>query len=273
MKIFKNLQMEVHSGLEGQLESLRRHGFAYLPGVINSEEIEAIKECMKTLEPIKESNDFWGDPGDRIGMGVRSLHVKNAFNRNFVFWRLMDKPGVIELAEAALGDDCHLVGMSAWRSGPGRPDQSLHSDWVPVPLPSNIASNPEVELPIFIATAHFYLEDITEDLGPTKFIPGSHRAGRPPEDGEIDWNGVEQENVIVNAGDVVMFRSEIWHRGSANSSDISRHLVQVHYGSRWMAPRMPPYLNQLQFDKDLVAQATQRQLRLLGDHPIAGLYT
>ena len=273
MTTYKTLPMSAHPDLEGQLDSLRRHGFAYLPGVIDAGEVAEIKGRMETLDPIETSNDYWGDPGDRDSMGERSIHVKNAFNRDLVFWRLMDKPGVIELAEATLGDDCHLVGMSAWRSGPGRPDQFLHSDWVPVPLPPDVATDPRVELPIFIATAHFYLNDITEEMGPTKFIPGSHRAGRPPEDGETDWNRVGQENVIVKAGDVVMFRSEIWHRGSANTSDESRHLVQVHYGSRWISPRMPPYLNKLQFDEALVAQATPRQRRLLGDHPIGGLYT
>jgi hypothetical protein len=36
---------------------------------------------------------------------------------------------------------------------------------------------------------------------------------------------------------------------------------------------MPPYLNRFEFDEALLAQATPRQLRLLGDHDIRGSYT
>ena len=33
----------------------------------------------------------------------------------------------------------------------------------------------------------------------------------------------------ASAGDVVLFRSEVWHRGSANTSNEVRYLMQVHY--------------------------------------------
>jgi ectoine hydroxylase-related dioxygenase (phytanoyl-CoA dioxygenase family) len=163
--------------------------------------------------------------------------------------------------------------MSAWKSGPGRPDQKLHVDYRPIDLPEDVANDPRVDLPIFIATAHLYLNDITEDLGPTMMIPGSHRAGRKPREDETDWKDIQQQSVRVNAGDVVMFRSEIWHRGSANTSAETRYLIQVHYANRWISSRMPPYLNKFQFDPTLLAMATPRQRRLLGDHVIAGAYT
>ena len=71
----------------------------------------------------------------------------------------------------------------------------------------------------------------------------------------------------------MLHRSEMWHRGSANIGSETRYLVQVHYSSRWIAQRMPPYLNQLEFDKELLATATPRQRRLLEDHVIEGSYT
>ena len=271
--MYKHMPMVAHADLEGRVKSLEDNGYVYLPKVIDTDEVAELRDRLDQLEPIPESNDYWGDPGDSDGLGEKSIHVKNAFNRDKAFFRLLDKPGVIEVAEAALGDDCHIIGMSGWKSGPGRPDQSLHSDWVSVPLPADIAADPRVRLPIFISTAHFYLNDTTEELGPTRMIPGSHRAGRPPEPADTAWNGVEQQSVMVDAGDVVMFRSEIWHRGSANTGIETRYLVQVHYSSRWISPRMPPYMNKLKFDEALLAQATSRQLRLLGDHPIRGLYT
>ena len=271
--MYDALPMVAYPDLQGQVDSLQNSSYVYLPGVLDSQEVAEIRSRMDLLDAVPESNDYWGDPGDRDGIGEGSIHVKNAFNRDKALFQLLDRPRVIDLEEAVLGDDCHIIGMSAWKSGPGRRDQNLHSDFAPIRLPEDVAIDPRVKIPIFAATAHYYLNDITEELGPTRMIPGSHRAGRPPEEGETRWNGVEQGSVMVNAGDVVIFRSEIWHRGSANTSGETQYLVQVHYSSRWIAQRMPPYLNRLQFDKDLLAQATPRQLRLLGDHNIKGNYT
>ena len=275
----QKILLEKRQNIRDQLHDLQKSGYAYIPSVLTNSEINQLKEAIDHLDPIPEANDLLRDPGDEHplfddqGVAEDSIHVKNAFNRNPVFFNCLDRPQVIELAEAALGEDCHIVGMSAWRSGPGRPDQHLHVDWIPIPLPADVAADPRVEVPIFIATAHYYLNDITEELGPTKMIPGSHRAGRAPEEHELNWKGVPEQSVIVNAGDVVMFRSDMWHRGSGNNSKESRYLVQVHYSSRWIAQRMPPYLNKFTFDVNLLANATPRQLRLLGDHVVPGNYT
>ena len=65
---------------------------------------------------------------------------------------------------------------------------------------------------------------------------------------------------------MVLFRSEVWHRGSANTSDETRYLLQVHYAMRMITQKYPPYLNKFQFDESILAQATAQQRRLLGDH-------
>ena len=84
------------------------------------------------------------------------------------------------MAENVHGDDCHIIGMTAWMTGPGRPDQTLYRDWLPIRFPEDVAADSRVKLPIFISTVHFYLDDISEELGPTKFVPGSHRYERSP---------------------------------------------------------------------------------------------
>ena len=56
----------------------------------------------------------------------------------------------------------------------------------------------------FLGTVHYYLDDLTLDMGPTALVPGSHRAGRAP-DGETDWNGRPAQSLLVNAGDAMLF--------------------------------------------------------------------
>jgi ectoine hydroxylase-related dioxygenase (phytanoyl-CoA dioxygenase family) len=135
----------------------------------------------------------------------------------------------------------------------------------PLYLPADIRSDPRVKIPIFITTAHYYLNDMYEELGPTKFVPGSHFSGCSP-NGATEWNNRGEESILCNAGDVVLFRSEVWHRGSANTSDEVRYLMQVHYAQRMITQKYPPYLNKFQFEASILAQATSRQRRLMGDH-------
>ena len=71
---------------------------------------------------------------------------------------------------------------------------------------------------------------------------------------------------MCKAGDVVIFGCEVWHKGTANSSDQTRYLLQVHYAKRMITQKYPPYLNRFQFDEDILDKATERQLRLLGNH-------
>jgi ectoine hydroxylase-related dioxygenase (phytanoyl-CoA dioxygenase family) len=121
-------------------------------------------------------------------------------------------------------------------------------------------------VPPFIVTAHFYLSDVTPELAPTRIVPGSHRAGRAPHAHEREWNGRAPETVLARAGDALLFRSDVWHGGSSNTSaGCVRYLLQVHYGRREMAQHFSPFLD-WRFDPAVLAAATKRQRSLLGDH-------
>lgn len=237
----------------GMFEALRTDGFAFIPGVLTSDEVEAARQATDRLRPFGFDHT-----------GVLD-HYKCVFNREQLWLSYVDRPGVVDLADATLGDQCHIIGMSAWRSHPGVTDQAFHQDEVFVAFPPEVFDDPAFYLPIQVATAHFYLSDVDEDLGPTWVIPGSHRAGRAPTPDDGGWNGVDAVPVLCQAGDVLFFRSELWHRGSANVSDRTRYLLQVHYSHRKIAQKFSPW--PWQFNPEILATATERQLRLLGKHP------
>jgi ectoine hydroxylase-related dioxygenase (phytanoyl-CoA dioxygenase family) len=118
-----------------------------------------------------------------------------------------------------------------------------------------------------VCTAHFYLSDITAELCPTMIIRGGHKSGRYPQrHNEVTWHGRSAEPVLCRAGDVLFFRSDLWHSGSKNTTaDQVRYLLQVHYGRRQMAQHFAPYL-QWRFNPAVLAACNKSQLRLLGDH-------
>ena len=250
------------TSLSDKTDSMYTNGFAYFPNALSPEHVRNLRSAIDNLEPLNNGFDFIDTPDNG---GFYNKTVYNIFNHNPVFRDLLDVPEIIDLAETIHGTDCHIIGMTAWVTGPGRPDQHLHCDWLPVELPEDVVSDDRVKMPIFASTAHFYLNDMYEDLGPTKFVPGSHLSGRLPGNDTI-WKGEPEKSVICKAGDALTFRSEIWHRGSSNKSSENRYLIQVHYSKRMVTQKFPPYLNEFQFDPKIIDTSTNRQKRLLGKH-------
>ena len=264
------LPLVEHPDLEGQMEALEQDGYVYFPRVLGDVEIEELRARIDSLEPVEANFDSYSTPEELVygnfqGGGFFLKHIKCAFNRDPIFLKYLDRSPLIELTETLHGEDCHIIGMTAWITGQGRPDQSLHADWIPVPLPEDVLVDPRVKIPIFATTAMFYLDDIYEELGPTKMVRGSHRSGRQP-GYDIEWKGNEEQSVLCKAGDVILFRSELWHRGSAGRSSQNRYLLQVFYANRMVTQKFPPYPHGFRLDESVLAQATPRQRRLLGDH-------
>lgn len=240
--------------LETQLKSLDECGYVLIPGVLEPLRIALLRCAIDELQPL-----HW----DYQGL---LEHYKCVFNRNPLWLSFLDLPPLIDLAEAVLGSDCHVIGQTAWRSHPGYPGMGLHLDYLPMELPDWIRARQDYSQPIQVLTAQLYLCDIDESVGPTRIVPGSHFAGRPPQEGEDSWLGQGARAVLCHAGDVLVFRSDLWHGGGANhSAGDKRDMLQVHYGRRMVAQKFSPYLA-WQFNPEVLEEATPRQRRLLGEH-------
>lgn len=238
------------------LQQLHRDGYALIPHALTAAQIAWARAAIDRLTP-----QHW----DYTGLVD---HYKCLFNRERGWLDYLDIPAVIDVAEAALGPDCHIIGQTAWRCHPGFIGADLHADYLALELPELWLSDPAFQLPMFICTAHFYLDDIDATLAPTAVIPGSHRAGRKPRADETTWRGIAPQPILCKAGAALIFRSDLWHSGSRNTSARTRYLLQVHYGRRMVAQKFSPYLH-FHFAPDILAAATPRQRRLLGEHEAA----
>ena len=240
--------------VEGMARGVEEDGFALVPGVLSQDDVRAACRHIDELQPI-----HW----DRLGL---TDHFKNVFNQDTFFLQFIDRAPIIDLAEAVMSSECHIIGQTAWRSHPGHDGSGIHADDLFMTIDEDLLISGRVRMPVYLCTAHYYLSDITEDLCPTKVIAGSHLAGHAPEKGETIWNGRELESVLCKAGDVLFFRCEVWHSGSLNVTKAqTRYLLQVHYGRRQIAQHFSPFLS-WQFHPDVLKQANPRQRRLLGDH-------
>jgi hypothetical protein len=236
-------------------EALHRDGYTVFRGALDREQVRGLRAYMDA-----QGGD---DATYEVPNWCFNKHIGAAFNRRPELLHLTDRPRVLDAAAAVLGDDCQVTGGSLWITGPGR-KMGIHVDYLPVSLPADIMADPRVRLPVFSATAHYYLDDLTLDHGPTTLVPGSHRAGRPPSD-ETGWGGKRPHALLVKAGDCMLFRSEIWHGAALNKGPHRRYLAQVHYGNVYIQRNIPPVTQPEQWDPRGLAMLSERQRRLFGE--------
>ena len=174
-------------------------GFLHLPGCLSAAETVHLRERSDALWRSWGNGDFDGSR--------RSLHAVCGSSYDTAFLLPLDKEPTCSVAGAALGPGFALFGDSVWNNYQ-RPEQQLHIDYQQYEAPADddpAAAPHRRELaPLRFLTAHYYLEDVYEGLGPTKFIAGSHMAGRPPRASDQSaYLGMPDQSLLVNAGDCV----------------------------------------------------------------------
>jgi hypothetical protein len=250
----ENLPYPASLDVEAAIEAMYTVGYCIVPGVLSRAEVAELREKMDRSGEEDSKYEFknW----------CFNKHLSVDFHKDPFFLKFVDRPGVVDVEQAVHGPGCRATGGTLWVTGKGR-SMGIHLDYLPLSLPQEHLEDPRVRVPIFSSTAHFYLNDMVEELGPTTVIPGSHRAGRPPNN-ESTWNGIAPQYVMVKAGDVMIFRTEIWHGAGLNSSNQRRYLMQIFYGYHTLATGYPPMKYESLYNPEVVAQATPRQRGLLG---------
>ena len=181
--------LELKAPAEGEsvAEMARRledDGLLYLPAALSPEQTASLRAAIRAAETDKENpvdsgvgtpravavlaeaqaegtTPEWQVTGNK---GVMSL-----WNRTPEALQYLDLDPTCAVAEATLGADCHLIQQKGWQTGPGRyADHDLHLDFLPLHVadPTPLLDG-SLRVPIYLITAHYYLEDTYPELGPT----------------------------------------------------------------------------------------------------------
>ncbi len=250
------------------IEQFERDGFLVIPNALS-------KETAETLRQGVERDFAQPDAEAELYGGISNIWRPKMFEHGPEFEAVVDNPRVIDLVEAILGKDCHLIANSALCTGPGQGISFWHADEaVRFPRPKGVPLDPRIPMPCFVLNFNYYLCDVDEELGPTQFVPGSHRSGRQPdpEDMDADGNPVYEGRSAVSgvgpAGTAVVWNDQTWHRGAPNrSKDRYRWVLQAPYGRRFIAQRFYPFIN-YHMPEEILERANPRRRRLLGLHEI-----
>lgn len=254
--------------LTTQLEQFHRDGFLVVPDALAPDMVaRVLRGVEKAFEvaPSAEVTEHYA--------GIAKIWRPKMFECGEEFEELVDNPGIIDLVEAILGPDCHLIANSALRTTPGQAIDFWHVDeTVRFPRPDGVPLDERIPMPCFIVNLNYYLCDVDLELGPTQFVPGSHRAGRQPEAKDFDeagspsYEGQGVFSAVGRAGTAVLWNDQTWHRGGSNVSDGRvRWVQQAPYGRRFIAQRFFPFVN-YHLPEEILERANPRRQRLLGKH-------
>ena len=217
--------------------AIDRDGFAVLRHVFDRCEIDRSLddlECVLRMQKdeegsIRSSRELVYAARNLISVWPRSLELARA-------------PALCQTVCELLGPGCGLVRALFFDKPPGR-SWSLpwHKDMTIAVRdnsqpsehfckPTTKAGVPHVEAPQWllerILTARIHLDDVTDENGPLRVVPGSHRSGKEPLD--VAANDPRVQSILVSAGDVLLMRPLVAHSSGNSREGTWRHRRIVH---------------------------------------------
>jgi ectoine hydroxylase-related dioxygenase (phytanoyl-CoA dioxygenase family) len=194
-------------------------------------------------------------------------------NHSELAHRAIGHPRILEVIEPLLGADCHVIANTLWRNGPDFEGGPWHCDAGPhVPRPADVPWDDRIPYPVFAIGAHILLRGCTIADGPTAVLAGSHRSGRLAPvsqvfDAELTYEGRPAVLLEAAAGDVALFVSDVWHRGTPANGGSGRLFLQAHYGRRDIAQRIRLTADANHLSAEAITWAdTPRRRDLVGLH-------
>jgi hypothetical protein len=142
---------------------------------------------------------------------------------------LNDEAPWLPVVFSMLGEDAVLKYAGLITSFPGSCDQPWHGDG-PHLFESRLQC-PSHALNVFIP-----LHDISASLGPTEFVPGSHKLAKAKNDNELlqsNPKSVDSIGPLLEKGTILVYDYRVIHRGTKNISTQNRHMFYLLYTKPW----------------------------------------
>ncbi len=259
----------MHIGDE-TLDRVRTEGYAVVEGFLDADELAAARAGLFEVFPTPD--DYFADP-DAYARLVRHQFAGLRLGP-FPSWdlnRIAFHPDLVDAAERFCGTtDLQLYKVELWAkySGGADYDQAHHRDYGnhSLVVPRRDGRWPQL-------TSFILLSDVTEQDGPTRVIPRSIGDGVPFVPRELEMGALVDEEVAVvgPAGSILLYTTDVLHRGSAMTGDHrSRFSLLADYSARgnpWMGKMSWPGLALQPGWQELVERATVRERDLFGFPP------
>jgi len=189
--------------------------------------------------------ELGGRAGYEFKQEPQTDRLANLVDYDEIFRWAIAEPKLLACVERVIGPDFKLGSLNA-RSA------RAHSDWVQ-PLHCDTGALPD-EKGNSVCNIVWLLDDFTAENGATRYVPGTHRSGRLPQDVLPDPAAPHPEEALITgkAGDAVVMNAHLWHGGTANRTDRPRLAMHSFYCRR--------DLPQQQYQKKLLRPEVQQSL-------------
>jgi len=223
-----------HSVIISAVNAIENHGFAIIPRYFTPSSLELLAKPLD--EHSKRVTNALTEKKIQLGIGSANgfhevcLRSPGRFDiplgfRNFSDYQLAPLEDIVS---KILGESYEEAFCGLIYSIPGSPAQEWHCDSPHVSrdhAPANM-------LHCLVA-----LHDVSVEMGPTEFVPNSHRETNHFSNPDIDLNIVYQSpenaqfvnrapfNMDLPAGSLVVFDDRILHRGLGNNTNSDRRMA------------------------------------------------
>lgn len=219
-----------------QIDAFDEQGFVIFPNWFSAQEVEEMRREVDRLQAIEGQ---YG--GHEVHIEPGAMRLSNLFNKSPAFDRCLQCAPTLSLAHRLLGE-IRVYSLNARNPAKGQGQQPLHSD-VPRAHPDDWR----------MINSMVMLDDMTEDNGPTRLVPGSHKLVpiNVPDINMCEFDRIEMTpeeaatvpkdpvathprefHITGKAGSVAVINGRIWHGGTANRDGSLRRVLHLAIGRR-----------------------------------------
>lgn len=257
------------------IEFFHANGFLVIHNVLTPEQCQLLRNDLDEVLKKNEANKY-----------QRSKKImKRMFEHSKANLDLFALEPLVTFAEHLIGgangtgysiDDgipnanvIHVIHNNSFKIPPetdGLAKNSWHQDDTPHALSLDGRPLTNIHLNVLAFTVNYYLTDVlSQENGPTQVIPGSHLFGKLC-NGDISEYEDQVHSCLGAMGSAVCFNNQVWHRGSRNSSSVTRYITQITYAKRLVGHKYEPFMN-YQMPSHCYEGADERLKQLLGFLP------
>ncbi|WP_256761893.1 phytanoyl-CoA dioxygenase family protein [Cohnella sp. WQ 127256] len=211
--------------LDEHYEEFKEQGYTLFEGVYNPEDIALLKKTYHRLHESVSGTAFdtwWFANTCELAPTQMLPAVAN--------------PLILDFAELVLGpfvqlDNLSLAGFpsTSQTEAQGKVNGWHRDRWATYPMTEDYVS------PLSI-NAISYLQELTNEYGPLRVIPGSHRQKIDINKEDRSRPHKEEQILHLKAGDVAVTHNGLIHSGTPNTSGDTRYFFSVYYNKSWLKP-------------------------------------
>jgi len=243
--------------LEQHLEEFKTIGFTLFPKMLDDDWVAQMRAAFEEIADRIPNPD-----GSRSATFVDVLEHKPD-----LVLSAMSNPRLLDFAEMIVGPHVQLESITYRRTAPQpadtKPVLGFHRDMFAEFPQEGVYHRP------LLFNALSYLQDLDDENGPLRILPGTHMKAMSLTPEERTQPHPDEVILYPQAGDIAVFHNAMLHSGTANYSDDYRYLFFLTMNHSWLKHRAN-YTGPVSESVKARARHTgnRRLLRLLGEDPL-----